>query len=326
MWERMGEILHRITLNARDQSFAEFVDQVGLNPLDREMALGFIKGFDAADPAVASAQALLVAELSAEKEEGDSQSRLTSGYGTLVNWLGDVLQAAGASLHLQTVVRRIVWATHNVEVHADTESGGRSWRADRALITLPLGVLKSGEVTFQPALAEKAAAVGLLAFGNARKLILSFREAWWPGKADFGFVHSFAEPFPTWWSDPRAPVLTGWSGGPNADRLIGCSPIEVEQAGLETLSRIFTVPISRLRGALSTAHTYDWAQDPFARGAYSYIPVSGLELPKRLAEPLQDTLFFVGEATALDAQMGTVFGALESGLRAAEEMSRTLSN
>jgi monoamine oxidase len=34
------------------------------------------------------------------------------------------------------------------------------------------------------------------------------------------------------------------------------------------------------------------------------------------------TLFFAGEATAMDGQMGTVFGALESGLRAAKEILR----
>ena len=48
--------------------------------------------------------------------------------------------------------------------------------------------------------------------------------------------------------------------------------------------------------------------------------MDGLDLPKTLAAPVKKTLFFAGEATALDAQMGTVFGALESGLRAAKEI------
>jgi len=46
-----------------------------------------------------------------------------------------------------------------------------------------------------------------------------------------------------------------------------------------------------------------------------------LDLPKVLAEPVEDTLFFAGEATVSDAQMGTVFGAVESARRASKEMA-----
>ncbi len=65
---------------------------------------------------------------------------------------------------------------------------------------------------------------------------------------------------------------------------------------------------------------HNWARDPLFRGAYSYIAVNGLDLPMTLAAPIADTLFFAGEATTRDAQMGTVFGAYESGLRAAREI------
>jgi monoamine oxidase len=71
-------------------------------------------------------------------------------------------------------------------------------------------------------------------------------------------------------------------------------------------------------------HTWNWSKDPDIRGAYSYIPVNGLDLPGTLAAPVGDTLFFAGEALVADAQTGTVFGALESGLRAAREVLRVL--
>ena len=38
-----------------------------------------------------------------------------------------------------------------------------------------------------------------------------------------------------------------------------------------------------------------------------------------LREPVQDTLFFAGEATADGEEIGTVHGALSSGLRAAAD-------
>jgi len=187
--------------------------------------------------------------------------------------------------------------------------------AEAALITLPLGIWKAREVLFEPALPEKQEAADQLQFGNVTKVTLVFREQWWK---KFGFIHAFEEPIPTWWTDPRGPVLTGWAGGPKADALVMHSPAQLEMLALKILSKIFRK--KALQRKLVACHTYNWANDPQIRGAYSYIPVNGLDLPKALGAPIASTLFFAGEATVRDAQMGTVFGALESGLRAAREI------
>lgn len=65
---------------------------------------------------------------------------------------------------------------------------------------------------------------------------------------------------------------------------------------------------------------FDWARDPFARGAYSWIPAGALDAPTALAAPVADRLFFAGEATDAGGDSGTVHGALASGLRAADEI------
>jgi monoamine oxidase len=64
---------------------------------------------------------------------------------------------------------------------------------------------------------------------------------------------------------------------------------------------------------------HDWQADPFARGGYSYVRVGGTGAREELAAPLEDTLFFAGEATDTE-QSGTVGGALASGQRAAREL------
>src|SRR5581483_10139729 len=112
----------------------------------------------------------------------------------------------------------------------------------------------------------------------------------------------------------------GWAGGPKADALIKCFPQQIEAMGLEILGRIFPEHAARMKATFVSSHYWNWADDPNIRGAYSYIPVDGLDLPRRLAEPVEDTLFFAGEATVTDAQTGTVFGALHSGLRVAREL------
>ena len=67
---------------------------------------------------------------------------------------------------------------------------------------------------------------------------------------------------------------------------------------------------------------FDWRLgDPFARGAYSYVAVGGVEAPAELGRPLGATLFFAGEATDGRGDSGTVHGAIESGWRAAREVA-----
>ena len=62
-----------------------------------------------------------------------------------------------------------------VEVHAhSTESGCSSvFKADAVVVTVPLGVLKSGTVTFHPALPEwKQQAINSLGYGLLNKVCM----------------------------------------------------------------------------------------------------------------------------------------------------------
>jgi monoamine oxidase len=70
--------------------------------------------------------------------------------------------------------------------------------------------------------------------------------------------------------------------------------------------------------------THNWSRDPFSRGAYSFITAGHEDAAKKLREPVQHTLFMAGEATADSEEIGTVHGALASGLRAAKEVGAAL--
>jgi len=93
----------------------------------------------------------------------------------------------------------------------------------------------------------------------------------------------------------------------------------VEHA-LDALADVLGVPRSRIAEALVGSHTHNWHADPFARGAYSYVTVNGMDAVRVLAAPVEDTLFFAGEATNSDGHTGTVHGAIATGLRAAREI------
>ncbi len=76
---------------------------------------------------------------------------------------------------------------------------------------------------------------------------------------------------------------------------------------------------------MADAATYNWSRDLFSRGAYSFTRVGHDDTAERLQEPLKDTLFFAGEATADGAEVGTVHGALASGVRAAGQVVKILN-
>jgi monoamine oxidase len=88
---------------------------------------------------------------------------------------------------------------------------------------------------------------------------------------------------------------------------------------LDALARMLGVPRARLDLQMEGWATHDWQKDPFSRGAYTYVGVGGRGAPRGLARPVQGTLYFAGEATS-EEEMGTVAGAIASGLAAARKL------
>lgn len=306
VWGRTGKVIESIDPKSADEPFAAFLQRSTFDSETKNIALGFVQGFNASDAAKIGAHALLRAEFSAG-DEGSKQRRIADGYDAVIGKLEERARRAGVRILLESPARVVRWEKGKVRVD--------SFEAEIAVVTLPLGVLKAGAVKFEPSLTHKVDAIRQLHFGNVVKLVFVFRDAWWG--EDFGFAHDFGELIPTWWSDSRGPVLVGWAAGPKADALAGKGRDELKQIALASMRRI----LGEAREPLGMEH-HDWRRDADVGGAYSYIPVNGLDLPKALAAPVEETLFFAGEATAMDAQMGTVSGALESARRVVAEIKK----
>jgi monoamine oxidase len=108
-------------------------------------------------------------------------------------------------------------------------------------------------------------------------------------------------------------------GGPKAEELLSADKKVRFDKTMAALGDVFSIPRKRLDKLLETWSLHDWQKDPFSGMAYTYVGVGGLSAVKALARPVQQILFFAGEATDSD-EMGTVAGALKSGQRAAEEL------
>ncbi|HEU5442939.1 MAG TPA: NAD(P)/FAD-dependent oxidoreductase [Steroidobacteraceae bacterium] len=299
----------------------------------RSTARAFVSGFDAADPRLVSVHS--VAE---EWRSGgmldSSQSRPLGGYRAALLALTAGLDVSRVRLQLQTTVTAVRWSGRSVEVEGFWL--GRPYRtgARKAIITVPVGVLKApagspGAIRFAPSLDTKQAALAQLLSGPVLKVLLYFRRPFWEGLdggryADASFFHAPGKVFPTFWTalPARAPLLCAWVGGPSAARLSELSHDEIICQALDCVSSVF--PGAGGAPELQAAYAHNWAQDPYARGAYSYVAAGGGKARELLATPLSGTLFFAGEATDTTGEATTVTGALRSGARAALEVNRHL--
>ncbi len=297
-----AQTVARRKLKGRDVSFRAFLARQRLPGLTRTLATMMVQGFDAADPRLASAREIL----DEWTEVSSAQPRPNGGYGPLLEFL-----ARQAKVQLQTVARELLWKRSSVEVQGTFRGEKWSAWAPRAVITLPIGVLPSLRIR------EKSAALARLASGPVIRVAMAFREAFWekehPGVA---FFHSPDAAFPTFWTPlpMHAPLLTAWAGGPKAARLTGSSEKKLLDQALASVRSV----LGNIAEPSSFA-IHDWHADPYARGGYSYVRVGGTGAREELAAPLEETLYFAGEAT--DAQQsGTVGGALASGIRAAREI------
>ncbi len=128
--------------------------------------------------------------------------------------------------------------------------------------------------------------------------------------------------FPAFWTQLplRSRLIVAWAGGPQAVALQGSSEAELIERARDQFGELLGAAAAA-RDELEGGAMHDWSADPFSRGAYSYVAVGGGEARATLGAPIEQTLFFAGEATSTDGQGGTVNGAIETGERAAAALS-----
>jgi monoamine oxidase len=302
------------------------------------MALSYVQGFNAANADKIGVKGLALQE-SAEEEIGETQFRIVSGYDTIIDAM--VHKVPRARILLRSVVKEIDWNSESVSVSLIDRVEKRSYQlsSKAALVTLPLGVLKAPEtsqshVRVTPPLDDKSKAMQALEMGPVARNTFRFTNRFWeslnmPGGDEetdmmkLGFLHNKDLSVPTWWTQlpVRVPLLVGWVAGAGFEqRFINVESEEIAAEALKSLSALLNISRAELETHLAESYTHNWQTDPFALGAYSYVGTNGLAAPKKLAEPVGNTLFFAGEATNTDGNWGTVHGAIDSGIRAAKEI------
>lgn len=246
---------------------------------------------------------------------------LPNGYGPLVE-----AYAAPVRDKVQTkkVVTRINYQQSMVQVFC----GSEMFVAQKVIITVPLGVLKSGSITFEPILpSNQRRSINRIGMGSVNKVFMfwSKDDVFWDLNTevygdvverdyDFNFFNFRA------YNGDR-PFLIGWVAGAEAERLeslyASSDPSrysdEMRDLAMVPLRNIFGNGIPLPKKVVATA----WNEDPFSRGSYSFNKVyMGKTDRKVLAQPINEKLYIAGEATSHN-HFQTVHGAYWSGRDAA---------
>ena len=292
----------------------------------RERLISYVEGFHAADPNLLSSRWL--AEVEATQSAGESDMRALNGLDRAVALLHAAVSER-APIHLGTVARNVRWSLGRVEVTVHGAVND-ALGADALIVTVPLSILAASPgdgdaLRFEPALEEKQRAADGLRMGHVQKLVARFREPFWREIGPLRkmlFLFAYGAAFPTWWTaaDPALPVLTAWSGGPRALDMAGASDDSRVDQAVASLAVGLGIARREIESQLVDTYHHDWSTDPFSRGAYTYVAVGGSDAHEVLASPVDGTIFFAGEATCGEGYNGTMEGAFQSGIRAADEL------
>jgi monoamine oxidase len=243
--------------------------------------------------------------------DGAMNFRIVEGYSSL-------FRDHNLSIRFSDPAQTVAWDKAGARISTKT---GLVFKTRKAIITVPLAQLQKGAVQFEPALPpNKREAIRQLGAGHITKLVLRFRERFWPPGME-RFATEKCTGFwwrPGWGRTDEEPILTAYAGAELADRLSRSRHDDAVQIGLDDLTGLFG---KQARDLFQKATLVNWQKEPHIGMGYSFCPPGAAGFRAILSQPVGDVLFFAGEATSV-TRAATVHGAIESGLRAALELVR----
>ncbi len=237
-----------------------------------------------------------------------------------VNWrvvegLGSVVAAAGADLPvvLDCPVRGIDHSGKRLRV----ETARGAIVADQVIVTIPSTLLAKEQLKFTPALPKKTHAAQGLSLGLDDKLFMALDGAEEFERDTRVFAHTDRAATAAYQFRPLGrPQIEAYFGGNLA--------AELEASGD---GAFFDFAVSELVGVFGSAFAHRlkpirihrWGLDPFALGAYSFALPGFADCRATLAEPVDDRLFFAGEACSTH-DFSTAHGGFNTGVAAADQV------
>lgn len=239
---------------------------------------------------------------------------------------------AAQKTQLNTIIRNINYEGDRIVLSGEADSQPFTTEVDKVIVTVPVSVLKAGDITFTPALpSTKQTALSLIGMDSTMRVVIDFKRNFWGS----GFKNIFGGDIPEYFNagEGRSEVARALQmtiSGEKAEMLSNLG-YDAIPAILEELDLMFDNQASRdarvdAVNAQYVAAIQDWGKEPFIKGSMSYLKPGGtVEHRRELSRPLLNKVFFAGEATDFTGEAGTVNGALQSAERAGREILEVIA-
>jgi len=238
-----------------------------------------------------------------ENAATDDNWAVVEGYGTVV-----VHHAANVPVRTGITATRIDHRSQTIRI----ETSAGTIEADYVIVAVPTPVLAEGKLTFDPPLPAKREAAAALPLGIADKVFLSVEGPLpWPAHA-----HLTGNPRERCTASHRLspfgwPIIESFFGGPCAEALE-----DDGAAAAFAIDELVALLGSDWRRRFTPLDATRWRRMPLIGGSYSHARIGHADARGRLAEPVDDRLFFAGEACSRE-DFSTAHGAYETGVAAA---------
>ncbi|KAL3872687.1 hypothetical protein ACJMK2_035897 [Sinanodonta woodiana] len=231
--------------------------------------------------------------------------------------LGKVVQQVKVDPKRQKVIIRI--------------KDGTQRYADGVIVALPIGVLKSKSVLFEPPLPKSwYQAISNIGLGYSNKIIIGFDTAFWPVDTGSFTVTSktakdgFLQLWTNLYKYVKKPLLVGNIFGTMATQFENMADDVIKEKALVILGQIFGNDLVRSHNVTVLIRS-NWSTDPMIMGSVSYPKVGNSQLVwNTLKDPICPYIYFAGSHTESEGHIDSIHGAFKSGLRAASQLSSGL--
>lgn len=319
------ELMKKLAQLSADMSLSDFLLQNFGDPKYDELRASvqrYAEGYDLVDVKVASVLAL---RQEWEKEE-QIQYRINGGYGAIIRFLESQVHERKGVIEYGNSVCKIIRAQKRVSTFLEN---GACFFSEKVIVTVPPGVwLKGveakGYVVFEPAIPAYLQALNNIGFGPVIKWVFDFSDSFWSSKiGETGFIFS-NEKIPTWWTYPgfHKNRIAGWLGGPGALEYQNASENKLLNLAIESLSGMFELSTSDIRKREIHHEIVNWNAREFAYGGYSYATLGTSMARLFLLQPIEECIFFAGEALYQGPYSGMVEAALQNGKDVAQRVLR----
>jgi len=211
---------------------------------------------------------------------------------------------------INTIITKIDYSQSEIKL---TDSNNNTFNANKVIITVPISILKSGDIQFIPALPiEKTTAFSKIGMDAGMKVFLKFSNKFFDQNIIGGSVcAAYADD-----SIGKAQndnILLAFIMGDQAEYLTSLgSDVAITAALLQELDLMYN---GQATASFIASHVENWTTNPFVKGAYSYSTVGMGDARKTASQALSEKLYFAGEAMNTNGHHQTVHGAIETGYR-----------